>query len=172
MTNSRLLASIGQVVSPGACRAPVSAVGVQFPLDAIKDQFWSEVFMDNNARKAKVLGMPFGTASAKLRKALLFDLSKRLGLHQCFRCGKPIETIAEFSIEHKQSWLNADNPQEAFFDVENIAFSHISCNVGHGTRMPRRDQCIRGHPLSRRITGQGYCRVCETERMRQVRMSM
>lgn len=38
------------------------------------------------------------------------------------------------SIEHKIPWLNSENPQGLFFDLQNIAFSHLSCNVGAARR--------------------------------------
>lgn len=74
--------------------------------------------------------MPFGTANNKLRKALLFDYAKRCDEDICFRCGLQIEVIEDFSIEHKNAWSKAENPVEAFFDLNNIAFSHLSCNTG------------------------------------------
>ncbi len=76
-----------------------------------------------------VLGMPIGTAAARLRKALLFDMSKKLDLDRCYHCKKQIESIDEFSIEHKQAWLRADDPVATFFDLANIGFSHLSCNA-------------------------------------------
>ncbi len=35
-----------------------------------------------------------------------------------------------FSIEHIVPWLDSDDPKGLFFDLNNIAFSHLSCNVG------------------------------------------
>jgi hypothetical protein len=86
--------------------------------------------MDNsNQLKATLLGMPFGTATARMRKALLFDMAKRLNMLNCFQCGREIYDISEFSIEHKEPWQRAVNPSEAFFSVDNLAFSHHRCNV-------------------------------------------
>lgn len=81
------------------------------------------------AKKAELLGMPFGTAMARMRKALLYDLAGKLGLLICFQCGQPIESIDEFSIEHKEPWQAADDPASAFFSTDNLAFSHHLCNV-------------------------------------------
>lgn len=81
-------------------------------------------------RKTTVLlGAPIGTASNKLRKHLMFSLARRLNEHFCFRCGVAIESANEFSIEHKEPWRSAANPIASFFDLQNIAFSHLSCNV-------------------------------------------
>ena len=84
----------------------------------------------SNEAKTKALGMNFGTASGRLRKMILFDLVRRLDLDQCFRCEKTIEIIEDLSIEHKDSWQSASDPKESFFDLDNIAFSHLSCNCG------------------------------------------
>ena len=37
--------------------------------------------------------------------------------------------MSDLSIEHKVPWMSADNPIDAFFDLDNIAFSHLKCNV-------------------------------------------
>lgn len=84
----------------------------------------------SNAKKSEQLGMSFGTASNRLKKMILFALVKsRSGLDRCYRCGESIESVEELSIEHKEPWLDSDNPKELFFDLQNIAFSHLSCNV-------------------------------------------
>lgn len=83
--------------------------------------------------KSEQLGMPFGTASNRLRKMVLFGLLKKHGENYCYQCGKEILSCDDLSMEHKKAWLHV-NP-ELFWDLENIAFSHISCNVGeHRTR--------------------------------------
>ena len=73
--------------------------------------------------------MPFGTATNKLRKLLLFDYAKRCNEDICYRCKTRIETIEEFSIEHTIPWERAENPVETFFDIGGITFSHLYCNV-------------------------------------------
>ncbi len=76
--------------------------------------------------KDRQLGMPYGTACSKLRKALLFELAKETSKDICFRCQKKIDTVEEFSIDHKIPWFNGDN--SLFWDLSNIAYSHLSCN--------------------------------------------
>lgn len=83
--------------------------------------------MGANDKKKQQLGMAIGTASARLRKMILFGLVRRCGLDTCFRCGKQIGTVEEFSIEHKKAWL--DVSIDLFWDLDNIAFSHLVCNV-------------------------------------------
>jgi len=85
--------------------------------------------MDNgNKKKADQLGMPHGTASNRLRKQVLFSLIKRLDEHYCYQCGAEITSVEELSMEHKTPWL--DNSPDLFWDLNNIAFSHPSCNYG------------------------------------------
>lgn len=88
----------------------------------------------SNAKKARLLGEPIGTATSRLRKMLLFEFAIRLGLDNCYRCKNKIQTIEEFSIEHTIPWQGAENPREAFFDINYILFSHLFCNVSAGGR--------------------------------------
>lgn len=82
------------------------------------------------AERALMLGMPLGTAMARMRKALMFNMASKLDMLNCFQCGKPIENIDEFSIEHKEPWQASTDPATAFFAIENLAFSHHKCNIG------------------------------------------
>lgn len=82
-----------------------------------------------NEIKAKQLGMPIGTATAILRKSILFSLVKQLKLDICFQCNQKIENVNNFSIEHKIPWLHSQNPIELFFSLDNISFSHLHCNI-------------------------------------------
>lgn len=92
--------------------------------------------MSKNSNKIKrvQLGMPHGTATNRLRKQIIFMLLWELRRLKCHRCGKQIGSAIELSIDHKEPWLNAPNPQERFFDLSNVAFSHLSCNSGAGKR--------------------------------------
>jgi hypothetical protein len=80
-------------------------------------------------RKDDTLGMPHGTASHRLRKKILFHLLKKLNENYCFKCSEPIENINDLTIEHKQPWEGIS--AELFWDLDNIAFSHLRCNVPH-----------------------------------------
>jgi hypothetical protein len=82
-----------------------------------------------NEKKFELLGEPIGTATAKLRKSVLFKLVQILELDVCFQCGEKIEDVADLSIEHKVPWQSAENPRESFYDLDNISFSHIRCNI-------------------------------------------
>ena len=69
-----------------------------------------------------------GTASNRLKKNLLFEFAKRLDLNWCYQCGAEIDCGEDFTIEHKTPWLHSEDPKGLFFDIDNIAFSHKSCN--------------------------------------------
>ena len=88
----------------------------------------------SNQKKNRLLGEPYGTATSRLRKMLLFEMAQALGRDRCYRCNFRIETLEEFSIEHTVPWQGAKSPKETFFDLSKIAFSHIKCNVSAGTR--------------------------------------
>ncbi len=79
------------------------------------------------SKKQLQLGMNPSTASHRLVKDLLWD---RIASEEyCYYCDKRMSRDT-FSIEHKIPWLDSENPVELFFDLNNIAFSHRSCNVG------------------------------------------
>jgi hypothetical protein len=81
-------------------------------------------------KKNKQLGIDAGTAASRLRKELLFKYIRKAGDNYCFQCGAEIETTDELSVEHKVPWLDSEDPIEMFFNLENIAFSHLKCNIG------------------------------------------
>ncbi len=83
--------------------------------------------MSNN--KSAFLGMPHGTAVARLRKLILFQLVQKCNEDICFRCGDKIKSVEDLSIEHKEPWENIS--LELFWDLNNIAFSHLKCNRPH-----------------------------------------
>lgn len=94
--------------------------------------------MKSNEKKSTQLGMPFGTASGKLRKTVIFNLLKIANLNSCYQCGKLIEQEKDLSIEHKIPYLDSENPVELFFSLDNIAFSHLFCNIAAARKtMPR-----------------------------------
>lgn len=83
---------------------------------------------EHKKKKAKQLGMNPSTAGGRLRKTIIFNFAQKLNLDICFQCGEKIGSIEEFSIEHKIPWLNSETPVDLFFNLDNIAFSHLSCN--------------------------------------------
>lgn len=93
--------------------------------------------MSSNSRKDELLGESHGTANGRLRKAILFDLAGRCGMLRCYRCAVAIEFVDELSIEHKDPWQRATDPRASFFDLKNIAFSHLRCNVLDGNARQR-----------------------------------
>jgi HNH endonuclease len=133
--------------------------------------------------KAVQLGMSIGTASGRLKKLLMFNMAQRLGEDLCFRCGVKIKTVDEFTVDHKQDWLN--NDAGLFWDITNIAFSHKGCNVPntrHGGYYRRKVGPIgtswcAGHNKFLPVDGfrshsrswnnlYKYCRMCEAMKRR------
>lgn len=86
----------------------------------------------SNENKTRTLGIPFGTACGRLRKNILFHLLTRLKENVCFKCSQAIEKVDDLSIEHKTPWENRS--ADLFWDLNNIAFSHLRCNVPHTPR--------------------------------------
>lgn len=107
--------------------------------------------MNHKEVRNKQLGMNYSTASNRLVKDILFNFVVTTGQNKCFQCGEPMERN-NFSVEHKVPWLHSANPQETFFDLNNIAFSHLKCN----TTQARRPQDPCG-------TNAKYARGCRCE---------
>lgn len=81
-------------------------------------------------KKNNQLGMSHSTACNRLRKNIMFSMMRQLDLDTCHQCDETIETARELSVEHVVPWLDSDDPTRLFFDLSNIAFSHLSCNSG------------------------------------------
>lgn len=108
----------------------------------------------SGARKSAFLGMPHGTAGNRLRKLILLNLLQRHGENVCFKCSEFIETADELSIEHKQPWEGISI--ELFWDLGNIAFSHLRCNKNHRRKGGRADLRKVGPE------GTAWCRNCKS----------
>jgi len=80
-------------------------------------------------KKKRQLGMNPSTASHRLIKDIMWDLIQKTNQDTCCKCDE-IMTRENFSIEHVIPWLDSEDPIGLFFDLNNIRFSHLSCNVG------------------------------------------
>jgi len=121
--------------------------------------------MGHNKKKAEQLGMPHGTAQGRLRKQILFALVQYTKLDICFRCHGIIKKIENLSIEHKVPWLDSEDPVGLFFDMDNIAFSHTTCNyrASRGTQMSK-------HGTARRYEIHACrCRECKDAHNKKMR---
>ena len=76
-------------------------------------------------KKRLQLGMNPSTASGRLVKDLLWHYV--VHNRMCYRC-KNLMARENFSIEHKTPWLDSDDPLGLYFDLDNVTFSHQSCN--------------------------------------------
>lgn len=79
-------------------------------------------------KKKMQLGMNPSTASGRLVKDVLWSLIVKTEQHDCCKCGFPMSRET-FSIEHVTPWLDSDDPVGLYFDLANISFSHLKCNV-------------------------------------------
>lgn len=102
-------------------------------------------------RRDQQLGLKYSTAMHRLRKAVMLDLLQRAGKDACYRCHRPIADPEELSVDHKADWLHAD--ASLFWDLENIAFAHRSCN------RPKRNGAIRIRKVG--PDGTAWCRDCK-----------
>lgn len=87
-----------------------------------------------NEKKFDQLGMAHGTATARLKKTLLWNYIVSAGDNVCHQCGKEILSEGDLSIEHKTPWLDSDDPIKLFFDLDNVAYSHLSCNIAQARK--------------------------------------
>ncbi len=133
---------------------------------------------NSSLRKSQTLGMPHGTASGKLRKKILFHLLQKHDENICFKCNEKIAVVDELSIEHKKPWEGISS--ELFWDLENIAFSHMRCNRPHRLgsakiRTPDGTAWCSGHqkalPVSEFFVSSAkddgldvYCKTCRREK--------
>lgn len=125
--------------------------------------------------------MPHGTATNKLKKALLFSLVQKCKEDLCYRCGQTIETVEELSIEHKKAWENVSI--DLFWELDNIAFSHLKCNKPHSYNNGRKklrpsenhDWCYVHQEFHTKdkfnVKHHGFCREGQKLRMQKLRIN-
>lgn len=91
-----------------------------------------EIVDSNKVRKARIqeqLGMSHGAARNLLVKSIMFEMAQCLSRDVCYKCNEVIDSVDDFTIEHKEPWENRES--SLFFDLKNIAFSHKRCNTIH-----------------------------------------
>jgi hypothetical protein len=90
------------------------------------------------SKKHMQLGMNPSTAQHRLVKDILWKLIVQTDNQKCCKCGE-LMSRETFSIEHLIPWLDSENPVELFFDLDNIGFSHLSCNMKDSRRPQKRE---------------------------------
>lgn len=100
------------------------------------------------------------TATGRLVKDILWSLIVKTNQHYCCKCNGEMNR-STFSIEHLTPWLDSNNPVELFFDLENISFSHLDCNISDARKVNKvqdrelaADIAREKHKLRQRAT---YC---------------
>lgn len=86
-------------------------------------------------KKQQQLGMNPSTASGKLVRDVLWKLVAQTEQDACCKCGEPMSRET-FSIEHVTPWLDSEDPVGLYFDLENISFSHLRCNIADRRASP------------------------------------
>lgn len=122
---------------------------------------------NSNKKKNEQLGMPYGTATNRLRKRIMFQLIQETGRDICFQCDAKILDVDDMSVDHKEPWLNSANPVERFFDLANIAFSHLGCNCSASTGVRPKSGC--GATGYRNGCRCRMCKDAQAKRMRKYR---
>lgn len=79
-------------------------------------------------KKQKQLGMNPSTASGRLVKDILWSLITETKRDVCYKCNEPM-CRKTFSVEHKEPWLDSLDPLKLYFDLDNITFTHLRCNI-------------------------------------------
>lgn len=91
-------------------------------------------------KKKMQLGMNPSTASGRLVKDLLWNFVETTGQSACCKCGEPMSRET-FSIEHVTPWLDSDDPVGLYFDIQNISYSHLKCNIEDARKTPVDTPC-------------------------------
>lgn len=107
-------------------------------------------------KKKEQLGINPSTASARLVKDILWSLIVETGKDKCCKCGSSMNRET-FSIEHIIPWLDSDDPVGLFFSLENISFSHLSCNFSDA----RRERRVSEHGTLARYGSGCRCDLCK-----------
>lgn len=101
-------------------------------------------------KKRVQLGMDPGTAANVLRGDLLYHFARLAGHTHCYRCNEEL-TRRDFTIDHKEPWLDSSDPVGRFFSLDNIGFSHSVCNSSDARRPHKlTDAEIAALPASKR----------------------
>lgn len=90
--------------------------------------------MNRKRQQQELLGMSMSAAERKLRKSIIFDLAQQLHKNVCLECGQPIDDPDALAIKHVEDW---EESPSRFFELTNVAFSHISCGAGEYGRGQR-----------------------------------
>jgi hypothetical protein len=108
--------------------------------------------------KSEFLGTNYGAATQKLRKFIIFKLLVKHGENICFQCGNTIENVDDLSVEHIKPWLG--KRVDLFWDLDNIAFSHLACNRRASSGGFKKGHTFRAHKVSE---GNSFCAKCLKE---------
>lgn len=105
--------------------------------------------------KKQQLGMAPSNARNQLIRMIIFDFICKENI-VCYRCETNM-SLENYSIEHKIAWLHSEDPVGLYFNLDNVTFSHLQCNVE--ARRHIKNNMVK-HGLSRYNKYNCRCDVC------------
>lgn len=105
-------------------------------------------------KKSQQLGMNASTANHRLVKDILWSLILETKKNKCCKCHEQM-TRENFSIEHLVPWLDSEDPLGLYFDLDNIGFSHLKCNISSARKV--KSEC----GTFSKYTSGCRCRLCK-----------
>jgi hypothetical protein len=94
---------------------------------------WKKLSAIKKEKYMRVFGKHQSTLRARLLSKILYHYFVNRDGDLCYRCGKSV-TFGDHSLDHDNSFWDASDPWEAFFDLNQCYLSHRSCNYRHGSQ--------------------------------------
>jgi hypothetical protein len=85
-------------------------------------------YTEYNKNRQQKLGAQRKNLTCTLTRKLLFKVLQQTNLNICWVCKEKIETLQDFSLDHRVEWGSSENPRETFTNPDNIEFAHRDCN--------------------------------------------
>lgn len=90
-----------------------------------------------NQKFMSTFGVSNSAMRNRLRAKIIYSFFVMRDGDKCFRCGEPVDQ-KDYSIDHGESFWDADDPLESFYNVSKCFLSHFTCNTKHGTQEARK----------------------------------
>lgn len=118
---------------------------------------------------AAQLGMRASTAFLRLHRMVTFDHICKLGLNECYHCKEPV-CVDTYSLGHMVPWFTFEDVVKGFFDPDNGAITHKSCNLSASASARRKCDGSNTDKLAEKL-GAPY-HVAITHRIKQIRFGL
>lgn len=93
---------------------------------------WSKTYAAKKEKFLRVFGKHDSTLRARLLNKIMYQFFVNRDGDLCHRCGERV-MFGDHSLDHDSSFWDANDPWEAFFDLNQCYLSHRSCNYSHGS---------------------------------------